>query len=99
MEEDGSCSQKKEKKEEENSQQIKLAAGSLLSACHDGFLRRGRALKINLKQALTHMHRVRGFVICIVCVCVLKFHPGVLLQIPLHPSPPLKTFRGPNPQS
>lgn len=75
MEDDEDESQSKGIKKK--SQQIKITAGSLLSACHDGLLWKGRALKINLKQALTHI------VICIMCVCVLKFYPEVLPQIPL----------------
>ncbi len=97
-EEDQKSVQKK-KNNNKNTQQIKIAAGSLLSVCHDGFLQIVRALKINLKQTHTHTQRLSY----VLCVCVLRFYPEALPQIPLQPFPapprPPQTSRGSNPHS
>ncbi len=89
----------KKKNNNKNTQQIKIAAGSLLSVCHDGFLQIVRALKINLKQTHTHTQRLSY----VLCVCVLRFYPEALPQIPLQPFPapprPPQTSRGSNPHS
>lgn len=93
---------KQQKKTRRKKKQIKIAAGSPLSVCHDGFLQIVRALKINLKQAHTHSEVV-SYALC-VCVEVLprSTSSNPITAVPSSSSsPPLppQTLRGSNPHS
>lgn len=76
--------EKKQTIEEDENQKNVIAAGSQLSVCRDGFLQNVRALKI---KTSTHTHTHTHIEVLSYVLCVLKFHPDALPQIPLHPVP------------